>query len=624
MKLLSAQLTNIGCYSEKEFHFENLTLVHGENRSGKSTLVYALFWALFGKHLQPGLQPKDLCRQGTADTRIELAFTDLGITRRLERSAIRTVGLFSKHPVSAEDNQSLSLDKPDEPITRIPSDVGALTSFFREGEMISFLADVSRYQRTMLEKMLKMDNVFVLRNRITKAIGLARNEQKNIRSSAPPGGIDDLALTTHRKQLASLETEFLQVDTEIRKLSQSPNSRVDYRLVDFLKHSLQEKQRDLDRINLQIRRMPDISELEQKKTAIAKTLSSLVPDTSRPDHLQQEMGMLNDRITALQSELHNLRSLESQATCRVCGQPISESHLQSMISEREKQSAELTARRATVAADIKEALARTTERQRLETEQKDILQKVEEIARLRNEYNRIQADMARSETELKESNPSYPVSTGRESDSDRIRKLEARRMEIQQKTIRKQVIIQQMEADQQRLEDIRHKLLAADRQVLLCETAHKAVENALSILNHDLLKAIRSSVSEWTSRFSFLDRFQIDMSSTTFTPLIYSRGYEVKLRQMSKSEQIFLYLLVKLAIGDALGHLGVLVLDDPADGLDRKRKQLMAHLLVDIASRRQVIVTTNDDDFAALFPQAAYIRLEETHADSGPEEHLPE
>ena len=109
--------------------------------------------------------------------------------------------------------------------------------------------------------------------------------------------------------------------------------------------------------------------------------------------------------------------------------------------------------------------------------------------------------------------------------------------------------------------------------------------------------------------FSFLDRFDIEMGDSELLPVIQARGYQYKLSQMSKSERIFLYLLVKLAVGDALGHLGCFVLDDPADGLDLKRKETLAYLLAEVSRKRQIIVTTNDAVFADLFPGSARVNL---------------
>ena len=92
--------------------------------------------------------------------------------------------------------------------------------------------------------------------------------------------------------------------------------------------------------------------------------------------------------------------------------------------------------------------------------------------------------------------------------------------------------------------------------------------------------------------------------------MIQAKGYQYKLNQMSKSERIFLYLLLKLAVGDAMGHLGMFMLDDPADGLDRKRKQTLAYLLAEVARRRQILVTTNDAGFCDLFSAGVQVDLQ--------------
>ncbi len=64
MKIESINLENIGCFSEKQIDFDKLTIIYGENRKGKTTLIYALYFALFGLHLNARLSIKDLCKKG--------------------------------------------------------------------------------------------------------------------------------------------------------------------------------------------------------------------------------------------------------------------------------------------------------------------------------------------------------------------------------------------------------------------------------------------------------------------------------------------------------------------------------------------------------------------------------
>ncbi|MFZ3047525.1 MAG: AAA family ATPase [Desulfatirhabdiaceae bacterium] len=609
MNIDQLQLTHMGCYSERIFEFSKLTVVHGENRSGKSTLVYALFWALFGKHLQPGLQPGDLCQKGKPEGRVVLTFSKDQTTHWLERTTSGNIQLA--HPLRDDIPALTDEIEIQSMVSSLPDDVAALTSFFREGEMLTFLADISKYSQTMLEKLMKMDNIIVLHKRLGKAVALTKANQKNIRQSGPPGSVDDVTLTTYRKQLASLDAEFSQIDADIRNLAQSSGKSIDFKLLNFLQLSCEEKRMELASVSRLKNEFPDPAVLEAQRTEIEKSLSELKVDPRQTDDLQRQIGVLDHQIDGVQSELKRFQSLENQQDCHVCGQPISSDHLRAMIVERQKAEVDLIAKRKQIANMINNIDSLDKHRSRLEADLKEIDNKLNEFKRLNQQYTRIHSEVARSDRELNECKPAN-IDTGNiAAVQGRIQELESRRTEIQQQIIQKKVAVKQMENDMNRLEDVRKRLQTADRHVLLCEVAHKAVENAMSFLNRDMLRLVRTSLKEWVDRFTFLNRFDIDMSSKSFSPMIHARGYEYKLKQMSKSERVFLYLLVKLAIGDALGHLGMFVLDDPADGLDRKRKELMAHLLQNVATQRQVIVTTNDDDFAALFPASACIRLDE-------------
>jgi DNA repair exonuclease SbcCD ATPase subunit len=186
---------------------------------------------------------------------------------------------------------------------------------------------------------------------------------------------------------------------------------------------------------------------------------------------------------------------------------------------------------------------------------------------------------------------------------------EEQRTRLQEQIIRHRVALKRYEDDRKHAAEHRAHIACAERKALVCRVAFKAVEAAIQGLGSRLLEKVRVSVGEWSRHFSFLDRFDIQITDRELLPMIQAKGYQYKLNQMSKSERIFLYLMLKLAIGDALGHLGVFVLDDPADGLDLKRKRTLAYLLAEVAARRQVVVTTNDADFSDLFTGARRVDL---------------
>ena len=220
-----------------------------------------------------------------------------------------------------------------------------------------------------------------------------------------------------------------------------------------------------------------------------------------------------------------------------------------------------------------------------------------------------QEELKEAEKALSEYRAKYPEIVQSPENSDQKKRLETQKAGLQKRLIEARVAVERLKADHQRFEKNHKLLLKAERNVLVCETASKSLENAVKSLNSTLIEKVRKNLLEWSGHFGFLKEFDINMNVSQLTPIIQAKGYQYKLNQMSKSERIFLYLMLKLSIGDALSHLGVFILDDPADGLDRKRKALLSRLLAEVSNRRQLIVTTNDPDFADMFQGSHRIDL---------------
>ena len=52
--------------------------------------------------------------------------------------------------------------------------------------------------------------------------------------------------------------------------------------------------------------------------------------------------------------------------------------------------------------------------------------------------------------------------------------------------------------------------------------------------------------------------------------------------------------------------LDLLYVDDPTQNLDHARKEAMAKVVVDLASRKQIVVSTQDEDFVVLLRDAGF------------------
>jgi len=609
MKIEQLKVEHIGCYSGASFPFSDLTVIYGENRAGKSTLIYALYYALFGKHLNTTLSVPDLCQKGEKFGAVTLRFFRQGKCCQLWRSTLGTVALsvlsgdgISWDSLVQDPSESL---KPHVPI---PSDVASLTSFFREGELIYFLKDMPRYNKTLLQQILEMDDIFILQTRFKKAAAIAKEKRKDLQAESVAKMPVSLDPVTARKAAADLEKEIAELNAEIKSLSAASGSFKDPQLLIVLERTCDEKKSEIASIEKARAELPLLEDLIRKKEEIEKNISDSNAVYPNPDDLQRQLGSFDQRIQGLKSDIQRLADMEKQPSCHACGQALSPEHLSKLISERKTQCAEQENNRNRLASELLTVQSALQDQKTSKIAMGTIQRQIAEIQHWNGKVEKLksQLDQAAGELEKARGMAGDPEI---ESRSRRIQALQERQAELQKRVIGLKLDIQQADQHRKDSEKLKGKRRDADRHVLLCEIAYQAMERAVTGLNQSLMDKVRESLREWAGHFQYLDQFDIEMTPKELSPIIQARGYTYKLNQMSKSERIFLYLMLKLAIGDAMGHLGVFVLDDPADGLDAKRQNVMAHLLQEVSRKRQVIVSTNDDRFADMFPDHSRINL---------------
>ncbi len=609
MRIEQLKIEHLGCYSGTSFAFSDLTVIYGENRAGKSTLIYALYYALFGKHLNTTLSVPDLCQKGEKFGAVTLHFSRRKKSCQLWRSTLGTVALS----VLSEDGVSWDslVQDPSEslkPYVPIPSDVASLTSFFREGELIYFLKDIPRYNKTLLQQILEMDDIFILQTRFKKAAAIAKEKRKDLQAETASKMPTSLNPVMMRKEADDLEKEITETDAEIKNLSTAPGSFSDPQLLIILQRTCDEKKSEIAAIEKARAELPPFEDLIRKKEEIEKNISDGNAVYPNPDDLQRQLGSFDQRIQGLKSDLQRLSDLEKQPSCHACGQALSPDHFSRLISERKTQCAEQENNRNRVASALLAVQSALQDQKTSKIALGTIQRQIAEIQHWNGKVEKLKSQLDQATGELeKAGGPAGDPEI--ETRGRRVQALQARQAELQKKFMGLKLEIQQADQRLKDSEKLKEKIRVADRHVLLCEIAYQAMERAVSALNQDLMDKVRDSLQAWAGHFQFLDQFDIEITPKELSPIIHARGYTYKLNQMSKSERIFLYLMLKLAIGDAMGHLGVFVLDDPADGLDFKRQQVLARLLQEVSGKRQVVVTTNDDRFADMFPQKHRLNL---------------
>ncbi len=607
MEIETISLENIGCFSEKQISFKNLTIIYGENRKGKTTLIYALYFALFGQHLNARLSIKDLCKKGERGGCVTVNFRKDKTGYKLRQTTDRLPSLFCKKNGNLEE---IPLNNPDslKKIIGIPPETACLTSFFRESELVYFLQDIPKYNQTLLQNLMGMERAFAIKTKFRKSLIKAKDYKKAIMEKGHDKEPDSMDIELIKRQLKEAETKFRKADLEYKSTLKSMPE--DETVLKLLKQQYNEKRQNLSAIRKLKENLPPSGELEEKIKVLIEKISDPKENQNKIQELQRLMGSQNQKTQNFKSRLEKIESLKATPKCPVCEQPISAGRLNDLIGKLEKLLAESLKKEKEIEEELEKAQMRAKEMEKSIKSLDQAKRSLKEIKQL----NRQIKELARQTEEFESRMALHPI-----KNFDMIKEdekpygqdqfPEIKRARLQEEIINCKVILKQYEDQIKKTGEIKKNLNSADRDILVCSAALETMDKAIADLNRRMLVMIKDSVKKWFGRFEFLHRFEIEMGEKELLPVIQAKGYIYKLNQMSKSERIFLYLMLKLAMGDSLGHLGVFILDDPADGLDAKRKETLAYLLSRIAQKRQVIITTNDPYFAGLFSGAFRVDL---------------
>jgi len=264
----------------------NVTIVHAENGFGKTTLLKALLWVMYGKDgLKEDFEkPDSILHEGLAYRAkdpnavaavVELAFKHDNdryiLTRKLTLSQQRLdAGKTTLTLEVMRDGQTFALDRPQQRIQAIVPD-GISGFLFFNGERINYLAE-ERNSAQVTEAIHQMLGLKLLRTTIDdlrhqNVRGKLRSEQKETTSEEKRELIDRLAgMEAEATELAGKRTQSLSNLTAIA----SELDTVDAKLAANQKaHELQTRR---------IRLMKEREELGERRDEIARRLGKLISE----------------------------------------------------------------------------------------------------------------------------------------------------------------------------------------------------------------------------------------------------------------------------------------------------------------------------------------------------------
>lgn len=160
---------------------------------------------------------------------------------------------------------------------------------------------------------------------------------------------------------------------------------------------------------------------------------------------------------------------------------------------------------------------------------------------------------------------------------------------------------QQLESTTTDIENIRKAILAAKDEIVsatLGRARPRAQALYKQLVQHRLFDQLQVKT---TPRANKID-YSFEVSSNN----VAKSGREARL-VLSDGQMTAAALALFFALAESSQHgLDLLYIDDPTQNLDHHHKEAMAKVVTDLATRRQIIVSTQDEDFVTLLRDTGF------------------
>lgn len=156
--MLKLRLKNYRCYTDKYFEFQNgISLISGNSGKGKSTILSAINYALFGKE-------RKVCTNGATICQVELTYGDMKIVR-------------TNRPSRLLINDTIEDDEAQELINKKFGDTFDISAYISQNSMNSFIMLSPIEKLSFIEKFAFRDiNLIKLKNNCKSYISKMNDE----------------------------------------------------------------------------------------------------------------------------------------------------------------------------------------------------------------------------------------------------------------------------------------------------------------------------------------------------------------------------------------------------------------------------------------------------------------
>jgi len=299
------RLENFKCYQEVDIELNaGVTVIHGLNGSGKSSLLEACFFALYGsKALEKTLN--EIVTIGETETIVELWFSHAGesyhITRRIRVSNgdARTANCVLEGPERTLDGATDVRAHVAE-LLRMDTEAFVNCAYVRQGEVNKLINASPSDRQDMLDDLLQLGKLEQYRERASKArvgVGRVRGDKQGALGEVTEQIAEKENEDLH-EQLNQLQSKLSERAAEIERFeSNRKEARNSLETAESVLETYEEKREELETLEADITELRErIQETERKREAFSEHLSE------KRDALEAAKGRREDFCDALEIE----------------------------------------------------------------------------------------------------------------------------------------------------------------------------------------------------------------------------------------------------------------------------------------------------------------------------------
>ncbi|WP_436902202.1 DNA double-strand break repair ATPase Rad50 [Halovenus halobia] len=417
MRFDRIRLQNFKCYEETDVRLDaGVTVIHGLNGSGKSSLLEACFFALYGaKALDKTLD--EIVTIGAEETVVELEFSHDGgqyqIRRRIRVSNgdARTAECVMDGP-SGTTEGATDVRNRVAGLLRMDTDAFVNCAYVRQGEVNKLINASPSTRQDMIDDLLQLGKLEEYRERASDArlgVGRVRDDKQGALSELDDQIAQKEAKNLH-EQRNELETELSSVTADIENYEENKQKAEQSReQAASIIEEYEEKRTELDELDEEMTTLREEIEAterarEELASEIDETRTSLTDATERRDSLVGHLDGLDTSPEALDSErvdadLSAVTDEIEELTEQIREASVEKQEADSDAENHREQAEQLDtdAREARAEAEELDAEIEETE-SFVETKREDLSEMAEEIEELRESFSEEPVEFGEAET----------------------------------------------------------------------------------------------------------------------------------------------------------------------------------------------------------------------------------